>query len=76
MEPPPPYEDSGRVTSTTNSKGPPPGDHKAQGPPITFQNKARNGIPPNARRSMEDEYRELPKGWVSPLQPSSSVRQS
>jgi len=25
---------------------------------------ARNGIPPQARRSMEDEHRELPPGWI------------
>lgn len=26
--------------------------------------KTRNGIPPSARRSLEDELRELPQGWI------------
>lgn len=32
--------------------------------PDRLQPVARNGIPPDARRSMEDEARPLPHGWV------------
>jgi len=42
------------------------GDSSSGGPsrPSRLQPVARNGIPPEARRSMEDEHRELPPGWV------------
>jgi len=33
-------------------------------PKPTTHHKTRNGIPPSRRRSMEDEARELPAGWV------------
>lgn len=35
------------------------------------QHKTRNGIPPQARRSMEDEYRPLPKGWTRQFDPET-----
>lgn len=42
------------------------GGSSSSGPsgPSRLQPVARNGIPPEARRSMEDEHRELPPGWV------------
>jgi len=56
-EPPPPYEDV-TASSSTSSRPPPTHLH-----PETAH-KERNGIPPSIRRSMEDENRELPAGWV------------
>ena len=50
-EPPPPYEAD---TSQSSSK---PTN-------LDVPHKARNGIPPHIRRSMEDESRDLPRGWV------------
>lgn len=50
-EPPPPYT---RVDPKTLGSDPAPG-HLLE---------PRNGIPPEARRSMEDERRALPEGWV------------
>ncbi|CZT41805.1 uncharacterized protein RSE6_01595 [Rhynchosporium secalis] len=51
-EPPPPYE----ASSSSNPR------------PAAAQNlevpNARNGIPPHDRRSMEDEFRDLPSGWT------------
>jgi hypothetical protein len=34
--------------------------------------KARNGIPPDHRRSMEDASREVPEGWIRQYDPESS----
>ncbi|KAI5272352.1 hypothetical protein E4T47_04446 [Aureobasidium subglaciale] len=34
--------------------------------------KTRNGIPPDHRRSMEDEAREVPEGWIRQYDPQSS----
>ena len=55
-EPPPPYEDA--TSSSAPPSAPPTHLH-----PSTAH-KERNGIPPSIRRSMEDENRELPPGWV------------
>jgi hypothetical protein len=55
-EPPPPYEPAGASSST--SAAAPTHLH-----PDTAH-KERNGIPPSIRRSMEDENRDLPAGWV------------
>ncbi|KAM3075368.1 hypothetical protein ACMFMF_006043 [Clarireedia jacksonii] len=41
------------------SDAPPP--YSEQAPPT---HKTRNGIPPQSRRSMEDEARPLPPGWI------------
>ncbi|MCJ1477801.1 hypothetical protein MMC13_006474 [Lambiella insularis] len=52
MDAPPPYEEA-TASSSSNR-------------PIAnaSQVRARNGIPPMSRRSMEDEGRPLPKGWI------------
>ncbi|GAB7344682.1 hypothetical protein MBLNU457_3163t1 [Dothideomycetes sp. NU457] len=50
-EPPPPYH---RVDPKSTGHDP--------GPSHLLE--PRNGIPPDARRSMEDEHRPLPEGWV------------
>merc|ERR1711977_414162 len=50
-EPPPPYDASTRPNPTSNT-------NNLQVP------NARNGIPPHDRRSMEDEFRDLPQGWT------------
>jgi len=43
------------------SEPPPPYQKHA---PDNSLHPTRNGIPPQSRRSMEDEHRELPSGWV------------
>lgn len=48
-----------------NVEPPPP---YAKTPPPGHQ-QARNGIPPAARRSMEDESRPVPEGWVRQYDP-------
>lgn len=47
---PPTYE---AATSSTNSTG-----------TASYRHQERNGIPPQSRRSMEDEARPLPAGWI------------
>lgn len=37
----------------------------------SFSHQTRNGIPPERRRSMEDESRPLPTGWVRSYDPES-----
>ncbi|KAK0721043.1 hypothetical protein B0H67DRAFT_485113 [Lasiosphaeris hirsuta] len=49
-DPPPSYEQATSAPSDTES--------------IAFARRERNGIPLRARRSMEDELRPLPPGWV------------
>jgi len=60
--PPPPYQE----TPPAGHSGPSSTNQTAQAgvsqPP--FRHEARNGIPPQSRRSMEDEARPLPPGWV------------
>lgn len=57
-EPPPTYEDA-----TGSSSTPSQGIRRVStdGPAARTE---RNGIPPERRRSMEDEGRELPEGWA------------
>jgi hypothetical protein len=61
-EPPPSYE------TATGSSAPEPGIHRVStdGPGHRTE---RNGIPPDRRRSMEDEMRALPPGWVRSFDP-------
>ncbi|KAN0108716.1 hypothetical protein V8E51_008458 [Hyaloscypha variabilis] len=49
-EPPPSYNQAQASSSATTS--------------FPQQPKTRNGIPPHTRRSMEDESRPLPSGWI------------
>jgi hypothetical protein len=56
-EPPPPYEAAAASSSSTSNPAP---THLH---PDTAH-KEHNGIPPSIRRSMEDEHRDLPTGWV------------
>jgi hypothetical protein len=62
-EPPPSYE-----AATGSSSAPEPGIRRVStdGP---GHRRERNGIPPDRRRSMEDEMRELPEGWVRSFDP-------
>ena len=53
MDQPPTYEAAQAAKNPNTLLSPPSGEHQS-----------RNGIPPTIRRSMEDEYRELPPGWV------------
>ena len=66
-EPPPTYE----AATASSSSEPTPGIHRVStdGPAAR---RERNGIPPDRRRSMEDELRELPPGWVRSFDPESS----
>ncbi|KAH6627256.1 hypothetical protein B0J18DRAFT_478284 [Chaetomium sp. MPI-SDFR-AT-0129] len=56
----------------TSHSDPPPSYNQAVGltphdntePPSSLPHQARNDIPPSSRRSMEDELRPLPAGWV------------
>ena len=59
-QPPPSY---GEATASSSS------NQSSQPPPTT---KARNGIDPLHRRSMEDEARPLPEGWIRQFDPQSS----
>jgi hypothetical protein len=47
-----------------NSSEPPPAYEEVAGEASRAAHQARNGIPPSSRRSMEDEHRPLPPGWV------------
>ncbi|CAO2654485.1 Nn.00g112180.m01.CDS01 [Neocucurbitaria sp. VM-36] len=64
-EPPPSYE-----AATGSSSTPTQGIHRVStdGPAARTE---RNGIPPERRRSMEDEMRELPPGWVRSFDPQT-----
>ncbi|KAL6707857.1 hypothetical protein ACN47E_003757 [Coniothyrium glycines] len=66
-EPPPTYE----AATGSSSSEPTPGIHRVStdGPARRIE---RNGIPPERRRSMEDELRELPPGWVRSFDPETS----
>ncbi|KAF2819592.1 hypothetical protein CC86DRAFT_375077 [Ophiobolus disseminans] len=59
---PPSYE-AATGSSSAHSSAPEPGIHRVStdGPGHRTE---RNGIPPDRRRSMEDEMRPLPAGWV------------
>ena len=61
--PPPPYEE---VAGPSSSSRP----ALAQTPSQNHL-KVRNGIPPSMRRSMEDEGRPLPEGWVRTYDPEN-----
>ncbi|KAL8941722.1 MAG: hypothetical protein Q9211_001698 [Gyalolechia sp. 1 TL-2023] len=60
------------ITVSDAPNEPPPSYHAAiasqptpvQPPPAQSQHRVRNGIPPEYRRSMEDEGRPLPQGWI------------
>ncbi|KAK3358705.1 hypothetical protein B0T25DRAFT_563783 [Lasiosphaeria hispida] len=56
-EPPPSYEQATSANSDTES--------------AVFARRERNGIPLRARRSMEDELRPLPPGWVRTFDPKT-----
>lgn len=70
--PPPPYEAgtfSGAASSSAAGPSAAAGNQGASTTQnakteATSQHKTRNGIPPQSRRSMEDEARPLPPGWV------------
>lgn len=66
-DPPPTYE----AATSSSTAEPTPGIHRVStdGPARRME---RNGIPPERRRSMEDELRELPPGWVRSFDPESS----
>jgi len=46
------------------SENPPSYEEAAPSGPSSYQHRTANGIPPASRRSMEDEHRQLPSGWV------------
>jgi len=54
------------ASSSTNIGAPPPYEETNSSPPgpPPHATKTRNGIPPQTRRSMEDEHRSLPQGWI------------
>lgn len=57
MDAPPSYEEAAASSSSSN--------------PIQAHDRVRNGIPLAHRRSMEDEGRPLPAGWIRQYDPSS-----
>lgn len=64
------------MASTTIPSEPPPSYEQATGvhtgpESATFSRQERNGIPLRARRSMEDELRPLPPGWVRTYDPAT-----
>lgn len=58
-EPPPTYE----AATASSSAAPAQGINRVSTDSPGFRTE-RNGIPPERRRSMEDEMRELPPGWI------------
>ena len=61
----------------TPTDAPPPYDEVAGSssgsrPGLSTQPSTRNGIPPHIRRSMEDEGRALPHGWVRSYDPQNN----
>ena len=50
---------------------PPPSYEQATTGPDSLPQHPRNGIPLHARRSMEDELRPLPRGWVREFDPET-----
>ncbi|KAL2193105.1 hypothetical protein P885DRAFT_46212 [Corynascus similis CBS 632.67] len=56
---------------TTPSEPPPSYEQAVSGGPDALPQQARNGIPLRARRSMEDELRPLPHGWVREFDPET-----
>ncbi|KAL1305982.1 hypothetical protein AAFC00_004117 [Neodothiora populina] len=60
-EAPPPYS---AATSGAPSGDPSRASNSGGASSFLHPNRARNGIPPADRRSMEDEGRRLPPGWV------------
>lgn len=57
-EPPPPY------TAGPSTNAAPPTTNPQDASRLQVPHRTRSGIPPSARRSMEDEARELPTGWI------------
>jgi len=66
MDAPPAYDEA--VASSSSSRPNNSSDPSGDAP----QFRARNGIPPMSRRSMEDEGRPLPHGWVRQFDPKTS----
>ena len=62
--PPPAYEEATGSSATPNRPAPAQSQSKSH-------LKIRNGIPPSMRRSMEDEGRPLPEGWVRSYDPEN-----
>lgn len=63
----PNIEHQQKMASTSNNNAPPPYESHSftqAPPPPPHALKTRNGIPPQSRRSMEDEQRPLPDGWI------------
>lgn len=65
------------ITGGEPTEPPPPYESQPSKPQIHDTNlevpyKTRSGIPPSARRSMEDEARPLPSGWVRQYDSKSS----
>lgn len=56
---------------TTPAEAPPSYEQAIHGGPESLPQEARNGIPLPARRSMEDELRPLPPGWVREFDPET-----
>ncbi|KAL2148075.1 hypothetical protein VTH82DRAFT_2474 [Thermothelomyces myriococcoides] len=56
---------------TTPSDPPPSYEEAIRGGPRRLPRQMRNGIPLRARRSMEDELRPLPNGWVREFDPET-----
>ncbi|KAH6641890.1 hypothetical protein F5144DRAFT_545878 [Chaetomium tenue] len=56
---------------TTPAEPPPSYEQAVHGGPDSLPQEPRNGIPLPARRSMEDELRPLPTGWVREFDPDT-----
>ncbi|KAH6674424.1 hypothetical protein B0J14DRAFT_480379 [Halenospora varia] len=69
-EPPPPYtpNNASSSASTSQSQSQPQSQDLSR---LQVPHRIRNGIPIEARRSMEDEARELPPNWVRSYDPET-----
>ncbi|KAL2269231.1 hypothetical protein VTJ83DRAFT_4077 [Remersonia thermophila] len=56
---------------SSTSDAPPSYEEAIYGGPNSLPQEPRNGIPLHARRSMEDEMRPLPTGWVREFDPET-----
>ena len=67
-EPPPSYS---QVTGSSTASHPGASSSAGASSHLNVPGKDRNGIPAERRRSMEDEHRPLPKGWVRTFDPET-----
>jgi len=69
---PPSYSDATGASSSRPNANTSRHDGQANNSHLDVPGKSHGSIPPHHRRSMEDENRPLPKGWVRTFDPTNS----